>query len=164
LKQLLTRIIYILVLLSALTSGAQASSIKNIDQLDLKQYNGKVVYLDFWASWCKPCQKSFPWMNDMVQRYPVREFKLITINLDSNQKAMNDFLSRVPALFDIYHDPSGTLAEKFQLQGMPTSYLIDKSGKVVTRHIGFQTELISEYEAEIEELLSSNSLTVLSPN
>ncbi len=151
--QSLTRCIYSLVLLLILVPIAQASSIKNIEQLDLKQYIGKVVYLDFWASWCKPCQKSFPWMNGMVQRYPAEGFKIVTINLDSDSKAMNEFLSRVPADFDIFHDPSGTLAEKFQLQGMPTSYLIDKSGKVVSRHIGFQTEEIPAYEKEIESLL-----------
>ena len=151
--QSLIRFIYTLVLLLALIPTAHASDIKNIDLLDLKQYNGKVVYLDFWASWCKPCQKSFPWMNGMVQRYPAEGFKLITINLDSDAKAMNDFLSRVPAQFDIYHDPSGTLADKFQLQGMPTSYLINKSGKVVSRHIGFQTQEIPAYEKEIESLL-----------
>ena len=92
-------------------------------------------------------------MNGMVQRYPAEGFKLITINLDNDSKAMNDFLSRVPAQFDIYHDPSGTLADKFQLQGMPTSYLINKSGKVVSRHIGFQTQEIPAYEKEIESLL-----------
>lgn len=151
--QSVTRFIYTLVLVLVLIPIAHASGIKNIDQLDLKQYNGKVVYLDFWASWCKPCQKSFPWMNGMVQRYPAEGFKLITINLDSDAKAMNDFLSRVPAQFDIYHDPSGTLADKFQLQGMPTSYLINKSGKVVSRHIGFQTQEIPAYEKEIESLL-----------
>jgi len=148
-----SRFVYTLLLLLILVPIAHASSIKNIEQLDLKQYKGKVVYLDFWASWCKPCQKSFPWMNAMVERYPAEGFKVITINLDSDSKAMNDFLSRVPAEFDIYHDPSGTLAEKFQLRGMPTSYLIDKSGKVVSRHIGFQTEEIPAYEKEIESLL-----------
>ena len=73
---------------------------------------------------------------------------------------MNNFLARVPARFDIYHDPSGTLAEKFQLQGMPTSFLIDKSGQVVSHHIGFQTHLIEEYEAEIEALLSAKLLAI----
>ena len=146
------RHIYFLALLLILLPNANAVSVKNIEQLDLKQYNGKVVYLDFWASWCKPCQKSFPWMNDMVQRYPAQKFHIITINLDSDQGAMNDFLSRIPAQFDVFHDPSGTLAEKFQLQGMPTSYLIDKSGKVISRHIGFQTGEIPAYEKEIESL------------
>ena len=152
--QCLTRIIFSLALLLTLIPVVDASSIKNIDQFDLKQFYGKVVYLDFWASWCKPCRKSFPWMNDMTGRYSEQEFKIVTINLDRDPEAMHEFLARVPARFDIYHDPAGTLAEKFQLQGMPTSYLIDKSGQVVSRHIGFQTGLIAEYEAEIEALLT----------
>ena len=99
-------------------------------------------------------------MNDMIGRYPEQEFKIVTINLDQDPEAMHEFLARVPAQFDIYHDPAGTLAEKFQLQGMPTSYLIDKSGQVVSRHIGFQTGLIAEYEAEIEALLRTHLLAI----
>jgi len=148
----LTRITISLLLLLAMVPMADAANIKNIEQLDLKQYIGKVVYLDFWASWCKPCQKSFPWMNSLVERYPAEEFIVLTVNLDNNQEAMNDFLSRVPAQFDVYHDPMGTLAEKFQLRGMPTSYLFNKSGEVVSRHIGFLTQDIPAYEKEIESL------------
>jgi len=154
--QYVTRFIYSLILVLFLVPVADASSIKNIDQFDLKQFYGRVVYLDFWASWCKPCRKSFPWMNDMIGRYSEQEFKIVTINLDRDPEAMHEFLARVPARFDIYHDPAGTLAEKFQLQGMPTSYLIDKTGQVVSRHIGFQTGLIAEYEAEIEALLRTH--------
>jgi len=158
--QYTTRFVYSLLLVFFLVTTADASSIKNIDQFDLGEYHGKVVYLDFWASWCKPCRKSFPWMNDMIGRYPEQEFKIVTINLDRDPEAMHEFLARVPARFDIYHDPAGTLAEKFQLQGMPTSYLIDKSGQVVSRHIGFQTGLIAEYEAEIEALLATQLLSI----
>ena len=158
--QCVTRFFYSLVLVLFLVPAAEASSIKNIDQFDLKQFYGKVVYLDFWASWCIPCRKSFPWMNDMVERYPAHEFKIVTINLDRDSEDMYEFLARVPARFDIYHDPAGTLAEKFQLQGMPTSYLIDKTGQVVSRHIGFQTGLIAEYEAEIEALLATQLLSI----
>ncbi len=159
-SQCVTRFIYSLILVLFLVPVADASSIKNIDQFNLEQYHGKVIYLDFWASWCIPCRKSFPWMNSMVERYPAQEFKIVTINLDRDPEAMHDFLARVPARFEIYHDPAGTLAEKFQLQGMPTSYLIDKSGQVVSRHIGFQTRLIDEYEEEIKALLTTQQLSI----
>jgi thiol-disulfide isomerase/thioredoxin len=160
LLQRVTRFVYSLLLVLCLAPIAAASNIKNIDQFNLEQYQGKVVYLDFWASWCKPCRKSFPWMNGMVERYPAQKFKIVTINLDRDPEAMHEFLSRVPARFEIYHDSAGTLAEKFQLQGMPTSYLIDRSGQVVSRHIGFETRLIDEYEEEIEALLSAQLLTI----
>lgn len=129
------------------------SEIYDINQFNLKQFEGKVVYLDFWASWCKPCQKSFPWMNSLLKKYPEDQFTVVTINLDENSEDMMDFLQRVTAQFDIYADPSGQFAEKFELEGMPTSYLIGKNGKAVKRHIGFYESKVSEYEKEIEALL-----------
>lgn len=124
-----------------------------IGDLDLKAQHGKVVYLDFWASWCKPCRESFPWMNSLLARYPADKFTVITINLDAETSAMQRFLDKVPANFDVYHDPSGQLAEQFQLEGMPTSYLIDAEGKVVKRHVGFYTKDVERYQREIEGLL-----------
>lgn len=129
------------------------ADIYSIDQLDLEAQAGKVVYLDFWASWCKPCRESFPWMNSLLTRYPADRFTVITINLDAETGEMHRFLEKIGADFDIYHDPSGAIAEQFELQGMPTSYLIDASGKVVRKHIGFYTSKVNEYEREIEELL-----------
>lgn len=142
----------ILLLLLLVVSPVKAE-IYSIDQLDLKEHQGKVVYLDFWASWCKPCQRSFPWMNSLLNKYPSEAFTIITINLDAESEAMHQFLSKVNADFDIYHDPSGQIAEQFKLEGMPTSYLIDASGKVVKKHIGFYTKQVGKYEREIEELL-----------
>ena len=129
------------------------AEIFDIDQLDLKSHQGKVVYLDFWASWCKPCRRSFPWMNSLLSKYPADSFTIITINLDAETEAMYHFLGKVKADFDIYHDPDGQIAEQFELEGMPTSYLIDRSGKVVSKHIGFYTREVDKYQREIEELL-----------
>ena len=142
---------YLLLLLLVITP--LKAEIYDIDQLDLAGHKGKVVYLDFWASWCKPCRKSFPWMNSLLTKYPADRFTIITINLDADTEAMNHFLGKVPANFDIYHDPGGQIAEQFELEGMPTSYLIDRNGKVVKKHIGFYTKKVDQYEREIEELL-----------
>jgi len=129
------------------------AEIYNIDQLKLDSYHGKVLYLDFWASWCKPCVKSFPWMNSLLRRFPADRFIVVTVNLDAEPEAMHKFLAKVRADFDIYHDPSGNIAEQFQIEGMPTSYLIDAEGKIVKKHIGFYSKKIDEYEKEIEDLL-----------
>lgn len=140
-------------LLLLLVISPLKAEIYDIGQLDLGSYRGKVVYLDFWASWCKPCQKSFPWMNRLLQRYPADKFTVVTVNLDAESESMHRFLSKVKADFDIYHDPSGRIAEAFELEGMPTSYLIDASGNVVKKHIGFYTKSVDKYQREIEELL-----------
>ena len=140
-------------LLLVLAVSPLKAEIYDISELDLASYHGKVVYLDFWASWCKPCRKSFPWMNQLLRRYPEDKFTVVTVNLDAESKSMHQFLSKVKADFDIYHDPSGRIAEEFELEGMPTSYLIDASGKVVRKHIGFYTKSVDKYQREIEELL-----------
>lgn len=142
----------LILLLSLLATPLQAE-IYTIDQLKLDNYRGKVVYLDFWASWCKPCVNSFPWMNSLVEKYASRPFVVVTINLDQEAQAMHDFLARVGADFDIFHDPDGRLAEQFQLEAMPTSYLIDVDGVVVKKHIGFYTQDLEKYQQEIEALL-----------
>ncbi len=143
----------LLLLLVLLATTPLRAEVYDIGELDLKSYHGRVVYLDFWASWCKPCRKSFPWMNQLLTRYPADKFTVITVNLDAETESMQAFLQKVPAKFDIFHDPSGGIAEQFQLEGMPTSYLIDKTGKVVKKHVGFREKDVEKYENEIEELL-----------
>ena len=142
-----------LLLLLLLATAPARAEIYDIGELDLEAQRGKVVFLDFWASWCKPCRESFPWMNGLLGKYPAANFTVIAINLDAETEAMHRFLGKVPADFDVYHDPSGRLAEQFKIEGMPTSYLIAPSGEVVKRHIGFYSSDTGRYEREIEELL-----------
>ncbi len=141
-----------LIFLLALIIPSVQAEVYDIKDFKLDQYQGKVLYLDFWASWCKPCQKSFPWMNQLQKKFPADKFQVVTINVDEQSKDMHDFLKKVPADFDIFHDPNGQLAAKFELEGMPTSYLINKEGKVTRKHIGFYEKKVSEYETEIKEL------------
>ncbi len=142
-----------LILILLILSSPLQAEVFDIQQFNLNNFKGKVVYLDFWASWCKPCLVSFPWMNSLKNKYPTDEFIVVTINLDEQSSAMHQFLSKVKANFDIYHDPTGILAEKFKIEGMPTSYLFDKDGKPVKKHIGFYLKKIPQYEQEIEALL-----------
>ena len=131
----------------------KSPNVKDIKEFNLTQYQGKVIYLDFWASWCKPCQKSFPWMNELQKKYPSDQFKVVTINLDKKASNMNEFLKHVPADFTIYHDASGTVAKQFKLPGMPTSFILNKQGKVVKKHVGFNSKMTQEIESEIQSLL-----------
>ena len=120
---------------------------------DLSKLKGKVVYIDFWASWCVPCRKSFPWMNDMRNRYDRKDLQIIAINLDSNRDDAMKFLEKVPANFDIAYDPDGEIAAKYDLQVMPSSYLINRKGEVVFAHKGFREGDTAEIEAKIQKLL-----------
>lgn len=122
-------------------------------EFNLSNYKGKIVYLDFWASWCIPCRKSFPWMNKIQEQYEDQEFKIVTINLDKEKDLALDFLKSYPANFEIFYDPKGIIAKKYAIKGMPSSILFDKKGKIVSVHTGFFSKKVTHYEQEIEQLV-----------
>lgn len=124
-----------------------------INKFDLSQYKNKVVYLDFWASWCGPCRKSFPWLNEIQAKYKKQGLVVIGVNLDTELEQAKKFLKDVPADFRVYSDPDGKLAEKYKLVGMPSSFVIDGKGKMRYRHVGFKKSNIDEYEKSIVSLL-----------
>ncbi|MFT5704385.1 MAG: thiol-disulfide isomerase/thioredoxin [Shewanella sp.] len=121
--------------------------------VSLNEFKGKVVYLDFWASWCGPCRKSFPWMDAMHQKYQQQGLAIVAINLDSDKALAEQFLSKLPADFHIRFDPEADVASKFDLQGMPSSYIFNRQGELVQKHLGFFEEQSANYENEIVELL-----------
>lgn len=120
----------------------------------ISQLKGQVVYVDFWASWCKPCRKSFPWMNQMQQKHAAQGFQVIAVNLDTEPQLANRFLTSVNANFPIVYDPQGQIASRYQLIGMPSSYLIDKKGQIRFSHQGFFAKNQHKYESEITSLLN----------
>lgn len=124
----------------------------------LEQHKGDVIYLDFWASWCGPCRKSFPWMNDMQNKYQQQGFTVISINLDAEHELAQKFLKENPALFTVIYDPKGLTTRQYKVKGMPTSYLIGRDGQIKKAHTGFFTKKTPIYEDEIKQLLSTKTL------
>jgi thiol-disulfide isomerase/thioredoxin len=122
--------------------------------LDLTQYQGSVVYLDFWASWCGPCKLSFPFMQRMQAVYGKDGLKVITVNLDTDAAAAQRFLTKVGGNLPVVYDPAGTLAERYDIGAMPTSILISKTGDIQFVHEGFHLDKVDEYQAHIQQLLS----------
>ena len=123
-------------------------------QLSLSDFKGKVVLLDFWASWCGPCRASFPWMNKVMTKHKSNGFEVVAINLDQEANLANEFLLQVPANFTILQDKAAVMPEAYGLIGMPSSYLIDREGRLRAVHIGFHTSKEDEYEAAIIALLA----------
>jgi len=124
-------------------------------QVELAKLKGQVVYLDFWASWCTPCRASFPWMNEMQQRYAKQGLKIVAVNLDSENDKAREFISATHPNFTIAFDPEGTVAEQYEVKGMPSSYLIDRQGKVHSSHIGFRAKDRAALEQSIVEMLGN---------
>ena len=123
----------------------------------LKSLNGKVVLVDFWASWCTPCLQSFPWMNELQRKHFEKGLVIVAINLDQDRALADAFLKKVPAKFRIEYDAEGTIAREFDVQAMPTSFLIDREGKVRVRHRGFREKQRAEREDQIEQLLKEDA-------
>lgn len=121
--------------------------------LDLGHYQGKVVVLDFWASWCGPCRRSFPWLNEMHTRYAQDGLVIIGVNLDANRPDADEFLEDYPADFRIYFDPEATLAMEYEVEAMPSSFVIGRDGQVRATHRGFKVKQQAEYEAILVEAL-----------
>lgn len=121
---------------------APAFSVEDINsgqQISLEQFKGKLVYLDFWASWCPPCLKSFPFMEQLKQKYSERGLVVVAISLDQKREAAMGFLNRIETSFIIGHNSSGSVAKNYDVMAMPSSYLIDRDGKIILRHLGFNT-------------------------
>ena len=134
------------------SSGTSASDAAG--SLDLGRWKGKVVIVDFWASWCVPCRRSFPWLNEMQAKYRDQGLVVIGVNEDASADDSVAFLKEVPAHFKTIRDEDGALAREFDVVAMPSSYILDRDGNVVTRHLGFKVRLMEEYEAVIREALS----------
>jgi len=151
-KKCMSLLTVVFVILFTPYTQAAAQSLDEYQQL-LSKYRGSIIYLDFWASWCGPCRKSFPWMNEMQQTYGNNKFKIISINLDNDHNLALDFLAKNPANFTILYDPEGVLAKEMKLKGMPSSFLINEHGKIVSRHVGFTEIKKQQYQQEITKLI-----------
>ncbi|PIW59582.1 TlpA disulfide reductase family protein [Shewanella sp. CG12_big_fil_rev_8_21_14_0_65_47_15] len=147
-------------LLALLTAGAHGApsldhQVFNAQNqvISLSEFKGKVVYVDFWASWCGPCRKSFPWMNAMQQKYRDQGLAVVAINLDTDQALADEFLKQVPAQFTVRFNPEGDVARSFDLLGMPSSFMFNRQGQLVQSHVGFYQDNAAEYEQELISLL-----------
>ena len=135
--------------LCALLTSARADS-----PVDLDSLRGRVVYLDFWASWCAPCRQSFPWMQKMQDAYGQQGLVVIAVDVEKNRKDAERFLANFHPTFDVHFDPKGELAERFHVQGMPTGLVIDRGGVARFTHIGFRPVDRDAYENQLRQLLN----------
>jgi peroxiredoxin len=126
----------------------------NGEKVRLSDFKGKVVYVDFWATWCPPCRKSFPWMESMHQRYSGMGLKIVAISLDQKRDLIESFLKTHKAGFTILQDKKGNVAEAFNVKGMPSSYLVDRKGNIRLKHAGFNEGDKAGLESQIKQLLA----------
>ena len=141
------------VFIAVLTCTASMAAPINPNLFNLSAYKGKVVYLDFWASWCGPCKFSFPYMENLAHRFAAQDLVVIADNLDQSSAKATAFLHQINASIPVIYDQKGVLATRFNVSDMPTSILIDRTGKVRYVHKGFYKEKEDEYTSHVIELL-----------
>jgi cytochrome c biogenesis protein CcmG, thiol:disulfide interchange protein DsbE len=129
-------------------------SARAASSLDLTELRGRVVYLDFWASWCGPCRLSFPWMETMKRTYAAQGLEVVAVDLDASRAEADKFLRQFHPTFDVRYDPKGDLAELYKVRGMPASVLIDRHGVTRFAHVGFTPKDSAIYEKQLRELLA----------
>lgn len=126
------------------------------DRIALAGLRGRVVYVDFWASWCVPCRRSFPWMNALQDRYASAGLSIVGVNVDKRPSDAARFLRDTPAKFAIVYDAPGVTPAAYDVRGMPSSYLIDRQGVVVAVEEGFHDDRKEALEERIRALVAAH--------
>ena len=147
----------------ALSPGESPPAIDMPDQhgkrVELSALKGKVVLIDFWASWCGPCKQEMPVLEALHKKYAAEGLVIVGINIDNNPKKMNNFLKGVPASFRIVHDRKLALASKYEPGTMPTSYFIGRDGTLRYVHSGFRKKDAGEIEEKVKALLAERRVS-----
>ncbi len=136
------------------SASCQLTTLDGKSTYDLHELKGKVVYMDFWASWCPPCVKSFPFLNQLEHDLKDKGLHVVGINLDEKVADAQAFIANNPVDFSIVADASKQCAKVFELMAMPTSFLIDKKGNVRHIHQGFRPDESQQLRALITQLLT----------
>ncbi|MBS4098570.1 MAG: TlpA family protein disulfide reductase [Sulfuricella sp.] len=130
-----------------------APQLTSATTVKLGDYRGKVVYLDFWASWCPPCRAAFPQIDKLYGKYRGQGFEVLAVNQDMQRDDALKFLNTQTVSFTLLADPDSRIAESYGLKAMPSAYLIDRKGVVRHIHRGFKENSVAELEAQLVALL-----------
>jgi len=119
----------------------------------LSEHRGEVLFINFWASWCGPCRQEMPILDELHQRYQSAGFKVIGITIDEDTSKADAMLKKIPVSFPVLYDAESSVSELFDVDAMPTSVLVDRSGKMRFLHRGYKPGYEEDYRNQIKELI-----------
>lgn len=124
------------------------------EQVDLNALRGKVVLVDFWASWCGPCKQEMPILEALHKKYEAQGLVIVGVNIDNQEKKMANFLKAHPVTFRQVRDKKLKVASRYKPPTMPTTFLIGRDGKLRMIHEGFNKKDAAKIEAEVKKALA----------
>jgi len=125
------------------------------ETVTLSELQGNVVFLKFWASWCGPCRAGMPSMESLYNKFSDREFEMLAVNLMEGEAAILPFLQASDLSFPILHDSSGSIGATYGVQALPTTFLIDKEGRIISRFVGSPDLDSPRFHTALEMLLNT---------
>jgi peroxiredoxin len=123
------------------------------ENLKLSEYRGDVVLVNFWASWCGPCRKEMPKLEELYQKYKNLGFNLLAVNVEEDSSKANDFLKDLSVTFPILYDNENKVSKLYKVSAMPSTVIIDRDGNVRFVHHGYLVGYENDYSKEIKELI-----------
>jgi peroxiredoxin len=122
-------------------------------EVSLTQYKGQVVMINFWASWCGPCRQEMPLLESIYKKYNRMGFTLLGVNVEPDSQAANEWLKQTPVSFPILYDKDSRVSKLYDVAGMPSTVIIDRSGKLRMLHRGYKPGDENEYLDSIRTLI-----------
>lgn len=126
---------------------------KSGSTVKLSDFKGQVVMVNFWASWCQPCRTEMPLIEDLYQRFKKIGFTVLAVNVDENPDNGKKMLKEVPVSFPVVFDSKNKMIEKYQVQAMPSTYMVDRKGNIREVHRGYKPGDEADYEQYVRKLL-----------
>ncbi|MBI5236166.1 MAG: TlpA family protein disulfide reductase [Deltaproteobacteria bacterium] len=125
----------------------------NGGQVNLKDYRGKVVFLNFWATWCKPCEEELPSMQQLHQTLNGQPFEMLAVSIDSDTEPVKKFISAYGLTFTVLHDRNGKMKDRYKTTGVPETFIIDQNGVVAEKIMGPRNWALASSITSVVELL-----------
>jgi peroxiredoxin len=126
---------------------------QNNGNLKLSELRGKVILINFWASWCGPCRQEMPVLDELYRHYRSLDFTVLGVNVEQNSDDAKSLLKDVPVTFPILFDKENKISKLYDVKGMPSTVLVDRDGNIRYIHMGYQPGVEAEYQTQIRALI-----------